>query len=129
MAKTPTVGSPRSPASDHVVGQLVPALPGRAARVGDRVAEHWNLYLRIQPICIDGAPGTGDQHRRWHRGQHERLNLPFETQFASAATLERLQAIHDQVLGWQTPLPLPTTLVIDDGHQVIGIIKGRASRG
>ncbi|MEM8679263.1 MAG: tetratricopeptide repeat protein [Planctomycetota bacterium] len=90
------------------------------------LVEHWS---EIEPqclvtgICLDGAPGQKTTIADGEAAAR-RLALPFDSWFASAATLERLQAIHDQVLGWQTPLPIPSTFVLDEQHRLTTVIKG-----
>ena len=57
----------------------------------------------------------------------QRMTVPFDAGMISAATLHKLQLVHNQVYDHDRPLPVPTTLLVDIQGRLAAIYKGRVS--
>ena len=57
----------------------------------------------------------------------KKIGFPFRTGKADSALVQKLQLLNNHIFELQTPLPIPTSFLLDRNGRVIGIYKGPVS--
>ncbi|MDC0936885.1 ASPIC/UnbV domain-containing protein [Pirellulales bacterium] len=96
------------------------------AELKELAAEHPALEkagVRIVALSVDGL---GDQSGNVEsaRALAKKLALPFETGLASESLAAKLQLLSDHIFYSKTPLPVPTSVLIDDRGQLVAAYRG-----
>jgi tetratricopeptide (TPR) repeat protein len=80
--------------------------------------------LDVIAVSVDGASKKPIADPEAAARLAQALNLPFATGRATVSLLDKLQIVHDQVFDRHSPLPLPTSVLIDTDGQLAAIYKG-----
>ncbi len=80
--------------------------------------------LDVIALSVDGASSKPVADPEAVARLAESLHLPFATGRATVGLLDKLQIVHDQVFDRHSPLPLPTSVLIDADGQLAAIYKG-----
>ena len=75
------------------------------------------IALSVDALTETAAPGDDAQRLK-------QLKFPFRTGRAGASDLEKLQLLHDTIYELHTPLPVPTSFLVDRRGRVVAIYKG-----
>ena len=80
--------------------------------------------LDVVALSVDEIEGTTSQTVSDPRKMMEKLEFPFRAGMASARLVDNVQLLLDAVLKGGKPLPVPTSLLVDQDGQLRAIYKG-----
>ncbi len=78
--------------------------------------------IRVLALSVDRISETGNEQAA--REILAKLSFPFAHGFATDATLNKLQLVHDQLFGLQKPLPAPSSFLISSQKELAAVYRG-----
>lgn len=85
-----------------------------------RLREHQIDVVAVSLDALTSKSAEGASDKEWL----DKLAFPFRSARAQASDLEKLQLLHDTVFELHTPLPIPTSFLVDRRGRVVAIYKG-----
>ena len=83
--------------------------------------------LDVIAMSVDSVTPEPRSTVRSERDLLERIAFPFRAGRADKAAVEKLQLLHDTLFELRSPLPIPTSFLIDRQGRVVAIYKGAVS--
>ena len=90
----------------------------RLTKAGLRV-----IALSVDQLAMDGATPSGGDPATFYK----KLGLPFDAGLASETTVSRLESVYGILFGPRWPLPVPTSVLLDQHGQLVAFYKGEVS--
>lgn len=92
-------------------------------RHADKLRERGIDVLALSVDAVSNQPTTNDADL----STLGKLGFPFRAGRADAETLEKLQLLNDTIFELKSPLPIPTSFLIDKRGRVVAVYKGSVS--
>ena len=95
--------------------------------LGRAEAELRKAGCDVLALSVDGITPNGNQSEARHLLR--KFKVPYRNAFATEATIEKLQMVHDLLFDIYTELPLPAGFLLDQGGNLAVFYRGRVEVG